>query len=43
VKSAQQKGLDVAGPISADALFHYAYRGHYDVVVAMYHDQGLVL
>jgi 4-hydroxythreonine-4-phosphate dehydrogenase len=42
VKSAQQKGLDVAGPISADALFHYAYRGHYDVVVAMYHDQGLV-
>jgi 4-hydroxy-L-threonine phosphate dehydrogenase PdxA len=27
--------------VSADALFYYAYRGDYDVVVAMYHDQGL--
>jgi 4-hydroxythreonine-4-phosphate dehydrogenase len=34
-------GLDVTGPLSADALFYYAYRGDYDVVVAMYHDQGL--
>jgi 4-hydroxythreonine-4-phosphate dehydrogenase len=41
VKSAQQKGLDVIGPMSADALFYYAYRGDYDAVVAMYHDQGL--
>ena len=27
--------------MSADALFYYAYRGDYDAVVAMYHDQGL--
>ncbi len=34
-------GADVVGPIPADTLFHYAYRGDYDAVVAMYHDQGL--
>jgi 4-hydroxy-L-threonine phosphate dehydrogenase PdxA len=28
--------------LSADALFYHAYRGEYDAVVAMYHDQGLV-
>ena len=42
VRATQQKGLDVVGPISADALFYSAYRGNYDAVVAMYHDQGLV-
>jgi len=41
VRAAQQRGIDVVGPLSADALFYYAYRGDYDVVVAMYHDQGL--
>jgi 4-hydroxythreonine-4-phosphate dehydrogenase len=42
VKAAEERGLDVVGPISADSLFYYAYRGEYDAVVAMYHDQGLV-
>jgi 4-hydroxythreonine-4-phosphate dehydrogenase len=42
VKDARAKGTDVVGPLSADALFYYAYRGDYDAVVAMYHDQGLV-
>ncbi len=41
VRACQQRGLDVAGPFAADTLFHYAYRGDYDAVVAMYHDQGL--
>lgn len=41
VESARAKGVDVLGPISADALFHHAYRGDYDAIVAMYHDQGL--
>jgi 4-hydroxythreonine-4-phosphate dehydrogenase len=41
VREAQRRGLDVVGPMSADALFYYAYRGDYDAVVAMYHDQGL--
>jgi 4-hydroxythreonine-4-phosphate dehydrogenase len=42
VKAAKERGLDVVGPMSADSLFYYAYRGEYDAVVAMYHDQGLV-
>ncbi len=41
VADARRRNLDAVGPLSADALFHYAYRGDYDVVVAMYHDQGL--
>lgn len=42
VKSARDRGYDAIGPMSADSLFYYAYRGDYDAVVAMYHDQGLV-
>ncbi len=41
VRAAQARGLDVVGPLSADALFYYAYKGDYEAVVAMYHDQGL--
>lgn len=41
VAEAKARGYDVVGPLSADALFYYAYRGDYDAVVAMYHDQGL--
>src|SRR6185503_16261449 len=41
IRAAQKKNLDVTGPWAADTLFHYAYRGDYDAVVAMYHDQGL--
>ena len=42
VQIALQRGIDVAGPFPADALFYYVFRGDYDAVVAMYHDQGLV-
>ena len=42
VEAARSRGLDVIGPLAADTLFHYAFRGDYDAVVAMYHDQGLV-
>jgi 4-hydroxythreonine-4-phosphate dehydrogenase len=41
VIAAQKRGIDAVGPVSADALFYYAYKGDYDAVVAMYHDQGL--
>ena len=41
VQAARQRGLDVVGPLAADTLFYNAYRGDYDAVVAMYHDQGL--
>ncbi|MGD1083673.1 MAG: 4-hydroxythreonine-4-phosphate dehydrogenase PdxA [Verrucomicrobiota bacterium] len=42
VENARKRGLDVTGPLSADTLFYYAYRGDFEVVVAMYHDQGLI-
>src|SRR3989449_2114490 len=42
VFAAQRRQIDVHGPLSADALFYHAYRGDYDAVIAMYHDQGLV-
>ncbi len=42
VEEARSRGLDAVGPLAADTLFHYAFRGDYDAVVAMYHDQGLV-
>jgi len=41
VLAMQRQQWDVVGPISADALFHRAYHGEFDAVVAMYHDQGL--
>jgi 4-hydroxythreonine-4-phosphate dehydrogenase len=41
VETMRQKGLEVVGPLPADTVFYYAYRGDYDAVVAMYHDQGL--
>jgi 4-hydroxythreonine-4-phosphate dehydrogenase len=34
------RGLDVTGPLPADTLFFRAQRGDFDLVVAMYHDQG---
>jgi 4-hydroxythreonine-4-phosphate dehydrogenase len=35
------EGLDVRGPRSAEAVFREALAGTHDLVVAMYHDQGL--
>lgn len=39
---AQEVGIDVVGPFSADTLFHQGLDGRYDAIVAMYHDQGLI-
>jgi 4-phospho-D-threonate 3-dehydrogenase / 4-phospho-D-erythronate 3-dehydrogenase len=41
VLAAQERGFDVVGPLSGDTVFHYALKGDFDAVVAMYHDQGL--
>ncbi len=35
-------GLDVTGPIPGDTVFLRASRGEFDVVIACYHDQGLI-
>lgn len=40
VEDARAEGIDATGPIPADSVFFRAIRGEFDVVVAMYHDQG---
>jgi len=40
VAAARAAGIDVIGPLPADTLFFRAIRGDFDLVVAMYHDQG---
>ncbi|MBI5696784.1 MAG: 4-hydroxythreonine-4-phosphate dehydrogenase PdxA [Nitrospirae bacterium] len=41
-EDARAEGMDVTGPVPPDTLFFKAKRGDYDIVVAMYHDQGLI-
>lgn len=41
VERLRARGIDISGPIAADAVFALARRGEYQVVVALYHDQGL--
>jgi len=36
------EGMRIAGPLSADTMFHAEARARYDVAVAMYHDQALI-
>lgn len=40
INDAKELGLDVTGPESPDTVFVKALAGQYDIVVAMYHDQG---
>jgi 4-hydroxythreonine-4-phosphate dehydrogenase len=40
VERAQKEGIEVVGPLPADTLFFRTTRGDFDIVVAMYHDQG---
>jgi 4-hydroxythreonine-4-phosphate dehydrogenase len=40
VQEANAEGINALGPIPADTIFHQAIGGHFDVVLAMYHDQG---
>ncbi len=40
--AARERGIDVAGPLAADAVFRQALDGRFDAVVACYHDQGLI-
>ena len=42
IDMARNAGMDVHGPFPADTLFISAARGDWDLVVAMYHDQGLI-
>ena len=40
INTALNEGLDVDGPIPPDTVFGKAAGGQYDIVVALYHDQG---
>lgn len=42
IEMAAAQGIDVQGPFPADTVFRDAVAGKYDLVVAMYHDQGLI-
>lgn len=40
IEQARSEGIQVEGPVPADTVFSKARGGWYDIVVAMYHDQG---
>jgi 4-phospho-D-threonate 3-dehydrogenase / 4-phospho-D-erythronate 3-dehydrogenase len=40
VRAVVADGIDATGPLPADTAFYRATRGDFDLVVAMYHDQG---
>ena len=40
IKELRKKGVNACGPIPPDTVFLKCYKGEYDLVVAMYHDQG---
>jgi 4-hydroxythreonine-4-phosphate dehydrogenase len=42
VVACRERGIDVSGPFPADTVFVRAHKGEFDVVVACYHDQGLI-
>jgi 4-hydroxythreonine-4-phosphate dehydrogenase len=42
IAAARARGVNVTGPFPADTVFGRAARGEFDVVLACYHDQGLI-
>lgn len=42
IETARRAGIDATGPYPGDTVFGAAVRGKFDLVVAMYHDQGLI-
>ncbi len=42
IAAARAEGIDASGPYAPDTVFMRARRGEFDVVLAMYHDQGLI-
>jgi 4-hydroxythreonine-4-phosphate dehydrogenase len=41
-RARNDRGIDVTGPWPGDTVFGRAARGEFDVVIACYHDQGLI-
>jgi 4-hydroxythreonine-4-phosphate dehydrogenase len=42
IEACRTRGVEVSGPFPGDTIFGRARRGEFDVVVACYHDQGLI-
>jgi 4-hydroxythreonine-4-phosphate dehydrogenase len=42
IQQAQAEGIEVSGPWPGDTVFRHARQGRFDIVVAQYHDQGLI-
>lgn len=42
IDQARHEGIDVSGPLPGDTVFAQARRGRFDLVIAQYHDQGLI-
>ncbi|HBG93391.1 MAG: 4-hydroxythreonine-4-phosphate dehydrogenase PdxA [Nitrospirae bacterium GWF2_44_13] len=42
IEEAKKLGMPVTGPYPPDTVFHGAYKAGIDIVVCMYHDQGLI-
>ncbi len=40
INNMKKRGINVEGPLPPDTVFLQAMKGRYDIVVAMYHDQG---
>src|SRR5699024_3302197 len=42
IEKARRLGIDVTGPWPGDTIFMRARRGEFDIVIAQYHDTGLI-
>lgn len=42
IEALREEGINVSGPYPGDTIFMRARRGEFDIVVAQYHDQGLI-
>ncbi|WBQ11536.1 4-hydroxythreonine-4-phosphate dehydrogenase PdxA [Hyphomonadaceae bacterium ML37] len=42
LETLRAKGIDIAGPLPPDTMFHAEARALYDAAICLYHDQGLI-
>ena len=42
IEAARAEGIDASGPWPGDTVYMQARKGRFDIVVAQYHDQGLI-
>jgi len=42
IEAARKEGINTTDPLPPDTIFQRAYKGEFDILVCMYHDQGLI-